>query len=75
MIQQICISNRKALLRPVFDQPMELVIKAEDLANFEKEIRLLFDKESVLRIKRASSQLIGFNCAKIAGPKSFGLSQ
>ena len=53
MIQQICLSRMKAHYHVDFDQPIELVIKAKDCVKFEKAIRVLFDLESIRRIKKA----------------------
>lgn len=64
MIQQIYLSKssgREQLQRcfgrgtPDFDKPMELLMNVEDYPQFEKTIRLLFDKKSVEAIKRSKN--------------------
>ena len=57
MIQQICLSRNRVKEQPDFNMPLELLINAADYQAFEKEIRLLFDRESVERIKKAKAGL------------------
>ncbi|MBF0489941.1 MAG: hypothetical protein HQL15_04910 [Candidatus Omnitrophica bacterium] len=58
MIQQICLSRNKTQYEVNLDQPIELVIKVEDYARFKDIIKLLFDKDSIKRIKKVKSALI-----------------
>lgn len=58
MIQQICLTRRKKQEGPLdFNQPLELIVNARDYRRFEKLIEILFDKESVERIRKLKAQM------------------
>ena len=59
MIQQICLSSTKSHEHVNFDEPIELMINAKDYNKFEKIISLLFDEESVRRIKKIKAEMSG----------------
>lgn len=58
MIQQICLTRHKKQEGWLdFNQPLELIVNARDYRKFEKLIAILFDTESVERIKKIKAQL------------------
>jgi hypothetical protein len=57
MIQQVCLSEAKAKIEVNFDEPIELVFNVKDYNKFEKIITVLFDQESVERIRKVKSRL------------------
>ena len=58
MIQQICLNRVTPHSHVDFDKPMELFINAQDYAKFEKAITVLFDEDSIKRIKKARTAVL-----------------